>query len=264
MKYLYGLSKNKIYLSANGKIIKSFPDSKQMLRSYTGQALASNALPSLVKIPKIINSNTISYDFVSGYSVPTLSLKQFLEVRRNLNRFHTISHKDHLQNINIPTYNNYIEEILKNFTSELSLISSLKIKRPHLTSTLSKSNLYLSHMDLHGNNLLWKDTASLAGIIDFDQVAWVPSHLDDVIMALRTSFDFNHFYPEKTLSLFKSKVESLQISNSSAKQFIYIYIYKVIIEKIYYFSEYHDLNIIYGSDSLDKWAIIEQLIDRSF
>lgn len=217
-----------------------------------------------------MNDTSITYPYVKGKQVSEFSTLQFNKVSTAISEFHTTLSQTPKE-LKIPSLVSYCTSLLSNDSlataKRLNVVEYYIALKTNLKNKLITESLVLSHLDLHGGNIIWNSNLSeVVGIIDFDQSAFAPLKMDEVILAIRTSLPYETTTVPRDIRkriVLKLTSIGLDINSPQIQILIKIYLSKIIIEKVVYYNAYSDENIIYGSDSLQKWIEIYYLLTNS-
>ena len=157
-----------------------------------------------------------------------------------------------LYSIKLDKHNSYtIYDKIDNYYKSLKNINDKTIKeiiKKYEKLDIYSNNNVILHGDLVYTNIIWNNKINL---IDFDETIIGPIEYELASFLIKNCFEngkFDYKYAVKIINFYKRKNYSL----SSIKNYCYLYIIKVLLEKLYY-SHLYDLNLESNSQKKDYW-----------
>ncbi len=197
----------------------------------------------LIEYHQYDNYNVGIYSFINGKIKRYFSNKMLIQLFDELNKLYSIKLDKHNSYTIYDKVDNYYKS-LKNINDKT--IKEI-IKKYEKLDIYSNNNVIL-HGDLVYTNIIWNNKINL---IDFDETIIGPIEYELASFLIKNCFEngkFDYKYAVKIINFYKKNNYSL----SSIKNYCYLYIIKVLLEKLYY-SHLYDLNLESNSQKKDYW-----------
>lgn len=273
-RILTGVSQEKVYLFNNSiyKVYRNQDLAKKVfdIHMYIVENIKIREIIPNVELINRSESNLyfLKMDFIEGEHITSLNPKNLEQIRmvienlQDINPF-PIGINDFFQRYSIYThYMNSLSTIDLITLSEFLDVRYLnriveKFNSSELFFRKNNKNHVLTHGDLHPFNIIWSND-KIVGIIDFDQTTIAPDIFDYLIVSLRFSIA-NNLINKNSLDLFDTLEKNITFEEKI--NFIYCYVGKIILEKIYFYFTTKDIKILNGNDNLTNWLKVYKFFD---
>ena len=184
------------------------------------------------------------YNYIDGRIKKNFSIRELEEIFNECDKIHKIDIKNNIYK-NIFDKINLYYEALKNIDDPV--IKNI-VKKYAQLSTLSNSTMTIIHGDLVYTNIIWNQHVNF---IDFDECIIAPQEYELSCFLIKNCFEngkFNVNKARKIVRFYKKRGYSIEY----VKNNYYLYIVKVLLEKLYY-NRIHSLDLESPEQKKDYW-----------
>lgn len=237
---------NKVYKIENNKkkyVLKKYVQIKNNKLSKTIQEYCLNVnipIPKIIKDKTLEDKQIILLEYVCGRHIFKLKEANIKEIINIILQFQKIVLKDQGFNSNLlektKEFYNYLKEKERPKVKQKYINTILHIYEEKIQKTKFE-NLILAHGDLSPTNIIWVKN-KIKCIIDFDEAILAPKDYDFIVTIIKFCIkksDINITLAKKIIKTYKQNNTDFSIKNIEST--LYLYILKVIMEKLYLYEE---------------------------